>query len=68
MDADKIAAAILAAKLIDILPGAPDTAGKIANAISLYGDVLRQIAQISPATGKPFTQDELQLTRTLPRK
>ena len=64
-DGDKIAAATLAAKLIEIVSAAPNDEGKITKAIELYGDVLRQIVGINPDTGKPFTHDEIQRRRTL---
>jgi len=62
-DGDKIAAATLTARLLTQLSGAPIDADKIKKAIETYGEVLRQVAQINPHTGQPFTPDEIRRMR-----
>ncbi|MGE5270748.1 MAG: hypothetical protein ACM3JG_13870 [Thiohalocapsa sp.] len=66
-DADKIAAATLAATFATIGGLGPDTSKRQDRLIELYGDILAKIVHINPDTGRQFTQEELQRRRILPR-
>jgi hypothetical protein len=62
-DGDKIAAATLTAKLIDILPNPAMVSEKVPKALELYGEILSQLARINPESGKPFTPEEIRQKR-----